>query len=210
MKNKDLIIIPGAMNPKLAKYPIIRHVTRRFRRHFKLTQKPTDRTMFKLIKKLSPLYENIYFVNYNRELLSIFKKKNYKMINNAINNTKNDYDLLCFSFGGYLIQRMLQKNQIKKLPKKIVLAFSVNPDKNIKFPKNVEVINIYSTIDKFVKRGIKVIVGKKGNIRLRYAKNVSLDSINHSQIHMNIKIKKGPYVGYTGPALIERLLTKDF
>ena len=210
MKNRDLIIIPGAMNPKLAKYPIIRHVTKRFRRHFKLTQKPTDRAMFRLIKRLSPMYENIYFVNYNRELLSIFKKNNYKMISNAINNTKNDYDLLCFSFGGYLIQRMLQKNQIKKLPKKIVLAFSVNPDKNLKFPKNVEVINIYSAIDRFVKRSIKVIVGKKGNIRLKHAKNISIDSINHSQIHMNIKIKKGYYKGYLGPDLIKELLTKDF
>ena len=145
---KDLIIIPGVVNPKIANHRLIKPIAKHVRSLLKITPEIKFR-YGSFIETMSPFYDNIEVLEYKRELFSMFDKENIRIVANRLSNIKNEYDLVCFSFGGFgghLVQEALKNKNLKK-PSKIILMFSTNLDKKIKFPNETKVFNIYSTKD---------------------------------------------------------------
>ena len=201
---KDLIIIPGAVNPRIANNRLIKPITKSIRILLKITPEINFR-YGPFIESISSHYQKIHFIDYQRELFGVLKKSNIKTVLNKLSEIKNDYDVVCFSFGGYLIQEALKDKNLRK-PNKIILMFSINLDKKLKFPDCTKVFNIYSTKDFLIKSGIFLLSFGRGNQHLENANNIILDNMYHSEIEGNKQIHYGPYSGLTGFELVKILL----
>ena len=202
---KDLFIIPGSVNPKIANHNLSQPIIKSIRRLLKVTLE----IKFKydlLMKNVSSQYNKIHFIDYKRELFGSLSKSNVKMIIGEISKIKNDYDVVCFSAGGHLFQEALKKENIKK-PKKVILMCSLNTDKNMMFPDKTKVFNIYSKKDFLIKYSIFLLSFGKGNQHLKNADNIIIDNMYHSEIESDKKIDSGIYKGLTGFELVEKLLS---
>lgn len=104
-----------------------------------------------------------------------------------------------------LIQEVLKNKNVKR-PRKIILIFSTNLNKNIKFPDETKVFNIYSTKDFLSRRAIFILSLGKGSQHLRNVDNITLNDMYHSEIEGDKRIESGIYKGMTGFELAEKLL----
>jgi|SRR3989344_9633068 len=201
MIKKDLIIIPGAYH--LTSELIIKKTIKKIYPNSKVNIH-YGKSYKKLIKLLSKNYDKIHFVRYNRRFFRLFDKDNITKVKQIIKKANKNYDVLAFSFGGYLIQQALRKT--KKYPKKIVLVCSFNPEKSYKFPKKTKVINIQSKQDIFLKEVTHLLSRKEGDLILSNAKNILLENLKHTQLETNTKIKSGRYKGFSTFRLIKKFL----
>ncbi len=203
---KDLIIIPGAVNPRIANYSLIKPLVKFIRVLIKITPEITFR-YDSFMDSISSSYNKIHFINYKRELFGVLKKSNIETIADKLSEIKNDYDVVCFSFGGYLIQEALKNKNLRK-PNKLILMFSINLDKKHKFPDRTKVFNIYSTKDFLIKSTIFLLSLGRGNQHLENANNITLDNMHHSDVEGSKVIEYGLYKGLTGFGLVQKILNE--
>ena len=203
-QKKDLVIIPGARHLILSK-GIIKNVYMYLRSYFKLQSNP-DNSYKKLINRLSKDYNQIYFIDYKRRVNDIFKLHNINLIEETLKIINGPYDVVCLSFGGYLMQKVLINNKVKNLPEKLILVSSININKKIVFPKNIKVVNIYSKSDDFAKKITFLLSGFNGGQHLSNVDNIIVDHMTHSELELDVKIPFGKYKGWTGFKLLERVL----
>ncbi len=203
-KNKDLVIIPGARHLNL-KNVILRKIYNSLRSYFGLKSNP-DSGYKILIDRLSKHYDNIYFIKYRRRIINILEPSNTKVIEKTLKTLNKPYDIICFSFGGHLIQKVFSEKKIKNFPEKLILVSSINANKKIEFPKKIKVVNIYSRSDDFVKKMTFLFSGFKGGQHLNNAINIIVDKISHSELELCVKIPGGKFKGLTGFRLLEKFL----
>ncbi len=183
---KNLVIIPGAF-PVKSRNKALQRLIYKFYHKLNVNPRYEDFQYKFMVRKFYKHYKRVYFLDYNRNLYHLFSKKNEGLVKIFLNNVKN-YDVIAFSFGGHLIQKVLGK--LKNKPNKIVLIGSLNLDKNVKFPKGIKVVNIYSSDDKFIKKSIRLFSKNKSSQYLENAYNLNLPGLGHVQlIKMKSKIK---------------------
>ena len=203
MLNKSLVIIPGAYPYFVKKNPQLKQLFNMVYQYFEL--KPhSDKKFRQLVTNMKKYYKNVYFLNYKRKLHELIDLNNLSIIKKGINNVKGDYDILCFSFGGLLVQRLIK--DFEKKPEKILFVGSLNLNSKIEFPKNIEIINLYSTKDILIKKIIAILAKEKGHQRLKNARNVSIQGLSHSEVELNHPISGGKYKKIRTHHLIKTLL----
>jgi hypothetical protein len=203
MLNKSLVIIPGAYPYFVKKNPQLKHLFEIVYKYFEL--KPhSDKKFRQLVTKMRKHYKNVYFLNYKRKLHELIDPNNLSTIRKGINKIEGEYDILCFSFGGLLVQRLL--NDFEKTPEKILFVGSLNLNSSMVFPKGIEVINLYSTKDILIKKIIEILAKEKGHQRLKNARNVSIQGLSHSEVELDYSILGGKYKKIKTHHLIKNLL----
>lgn len=207
MKDIDLVIIPGAYPYFVKKNIRLKHLFDIVYKYFEI--KPhSDKKFRELQRKFRKHYKVVHFIKYKRKIHELIDPKNTKKVLNDINKVKRNYDLLCFSYGGYITQRIL--NRLKTKPNKIVFVGSLNLNKNISFDKKMKIINIYSKDDILIKSIIDVVAKKQGSQKLKYANvNIELEGLSHSEVELDYNIPKGRHKGKRTYSIIKKNLLED-
>jgi len=179
---KLLIIIPGS---KTESSILPKKILNKFFSHYKVETK-NNNWPYKLKKFIDKEFD-VKIFEWSGGITETFSlnpesKKLAALIEKS--EKYNKIVLIGKSLGGIIAEKAIKRTKPKNVSKIIYIA---TPHKNRKkqFPKNIQIINIYSNQDEYQKLANKILYCGLGKTKLKNAKNIEIRNLNHSDFNHN-------------------------
>ena len=182
---KLIVIIPGSKT-KESNLPLLRSLLKRFYAHFGI-EVEEDHWIEPLRSHLASTQANTMVFEWTGGISLRSARKAAQDLQEVL-RTRGEQEVILFgkSLGGTIAELAAQDT---RLPIKRVIAVATPHSRFTKSPSSIELINIYSPADNYLRLAGRILFFGFGTLPVRGARNISLPGLRHSDFNHNLDVE---------------------